>query len=251
MWRRMCGMAGGGAAASVAAALGAASLSGNASASEIVARWTFNGDPATLDVTDGAGTASAVGSVTTTFPIGSPIDKSGSDPLNRAWSVGSFAAQGTGSGTRGMMFQVAPPADAGIVVTWAQRHSSSASRWTRFEYTTDGTSFTSAGLPNEGFMEANLGGDAWMNNMSMDLSKVSGIGGNSKFAFRIVTVFAPGTETYVATGNSSNYSVIGTVRVDMMTITATHLPGPGTASLLGAAALTARGRSRTRRAVGT
>lgn len=226
--------------------VGVAAASGRASAGEIVARWTFNGATGTTSVADGAGTASSVGPVTSTFPIGSPIDKLGSDTQNRAWSVGSFAAQGTGSGTRGVMFQVAPPAGSGITITWAQRHSASSSRWTRFEYTLDGTTFTSAGLPNEGLLEANTGGDTWINDRSVDLSKISGIAGNANFAFRIVTVFAPGTEAYAPTGPISNYTTSGTMRFDMVTVSATHLPGPGTASLLCAAALTVRGRARAR-----
>jgi hypothetical protein len=233
----------------VAAAAGLAGMSAPASAGEIVARWTFNGVGGTTSVSDGAGTASPVGPVTQTFPIGTPLDKVTETDLNRAWSVGSFAAQGTGSGTRGVMFQVAPPSGSGITVTWSQRHSSSSSRWTRFEYTLDGTTFTSAGLPNEGLLEADTGGDQWINDRSMDLSKVSGIAGNANFAFRIVSVFAPGTETYVPTGSVSNYSTSGTMRFDLVTVNAVHLPGPGTASLLGAAVLTARGRSRHRRAL--
>jgi hypothetical protein len=231
----------------LAAVAGVAGASAPASGAEIVARWTFNGVGGTTSVSEGAGTASLVGGATQTFPIGSPTDKVTETELNRAWSIGSFPAQGTGSGTRGAMFQVAPPAESGITITWSQRHSSSASRWTRFEYTLDGTNFTSAGVPNDGLLEANTGGDQWIHDRSVDLSKVAGIGGNANFAFRIVTVFAPGTETYVPTGSVSNYSTAGTMRFDVVTVSAIHLPGPGTASLLGAAALTARGRSRTRR----
>jgi hypothetical protein len=218
----------------------------SASASQIVARWTFNGVSGTTDVADGKGTASPVGPVTQTFPIGSPSDKLGGDPLNRAWSVGSFPANGTGSGTRGVMFQAPTPEGAGIVITWSQRHSSSSSRWTRFEYTLDGSTFTSVGIPNDGLLEANTGGDAWINDRSVDMSKITGVASNPNFAFRIVTVFAPGTETYVPTGSASNYSTSGTMRFDVVTVTATPLPGPGTASLLGAAVLVSRRRTRRR-----
>jgi hypothetical protein len=228
------------------ALVGVAGVAAPASAGEIVARWTFNGVGGTTSVSEGAGTASPVGPVTQTFPVGTPVDKLAEDPLNRAWSVGSFAAQGTASGTRGVMFQVAPPAGSGITITWSQRHSSSSSRWTRFEYTLDGTTFTSVGVPNDGLLEADTGGDQWINDRSVDLSKITGIAGNAKFAFRIVSVFAPGTETYVPTGSISNYSTSGTMRFDLVTVNAVHLPGPGTASLLGAAVLTARGRSRSR-----
>lgn len=233
-------------ATALAVLMGVAGTAGSASASQIVALWNFNGATGTTDVAAGAGTATAVGPVTQTFPIGTPIEKIGNDPLNRAWSVGSFPANGTGSGTCGVMFQVAPPADSGITITWSQRHSSSASRWTRFEYTLDGSTFTSDGIPNGGLLEANTGGDMWINDRSVDMSKIAGVAGNSKFAFRIVTVFAPGTETYVPTGATSNYASIGTVRFDLVTVSAVHLPAPGTASLLCAAALTARGRGRGR-----
>lgn len=234
-------------ALALAAYAGVAAVPMRASAGEIVARWTFNGAAGTTTVADGAGTASLVGPVTQTFPVGSPADKLGEDPLNRAWSVGTFPTNGTGSGTRGVMFQVATPEKSNISISWSQRHSSSSSRWTRFEYTLDGSTFTSAGVPNDGLLEANTGGDMWINGRTVDLSKISGIAGNSSFAFRIVTVFAPGTETYVPTGSASNYSTSGTMRFDLVTVTATPLPGPGTASLLGAAAITARGRGRARR----
>lgn len=198
-------------------------------------------------MTEGAGTASAVGPMTQTFPIGTPLDKLGEDPLNRAWSLGSFPTNGTGSGTRGAMWQVATPANASITITWCQRQSASSSRWTRFEYSIDGTSFTSEGIPNEGLLEATAGPDQWTNDRSVDLSKIAGVAGNPNFAFRVVSVFAPGTQTYVPTGPLANYSTTGTVRFDLMTVTATPLPGPGTASLLGAAAMAARGRARPHR----
>jgi len=235
-------------ALALAACAGWVGTSGDASAGEIVARWTFNGVSGTTNVEQGTGTASPVGPMTQTFPVGTPVEKLGNDPLNRAWSVGSFPTNGTGSGTRGVLFQVPTPAESGITISWSQRHSSSSSRWTRFEYTLDGSTFTSAGIPNDGLLEANTGGDMWINGRSVDLSKISGVAGNANFAFRIVTVFAPGTETYVPTGSASNYSTSGTMRFDLVTVSATPLPGPGTASLLGAAALTARCRRRIHRA---
>ena len=117
----------------------------------------------------------------------------------------------------------------------------------RFEYTLDGTNFTSDGVPNGGLLEASAGPDVWVNDRSVDLSKVAGIAGNANFAFRIMSVFAPGMEMYVPTGATASYSPLGTVRFDIVTVSSTHLPAPGTASLLGAAALAARGKGRSRR----
>lgn len=217
-------------------------------AGEVVTRWTFNGATGTTDPATGSGTATLVGGTTQNFTAGTTTDKFSEDPAqNRAWSVGSFAPTVSGSGTRGVMFQVAPPAGSGITITWSQRHSASSSKWMRFEYTLDGTNFTSDGIPNGGLLEASAGPDVWMNDRTVDLSKVSGIGGNASFAFRIMAVFAPGMDMYVPTGATASYSPLGTVRFDLVTVSATHLPAPGTASLLGAAALTARGMGRRRR----
>ena len=218
---------------------------GDALAGEVVTRWTFNGASGTTSPSEGSGTASLVGGTTQTFPVGSPTDKFAEDSAqNRAWSIGTFPANSTGSGTRGAMWQVATPANAGITITWCQRHSASSSRWTKFEYSIDGTTFTSSGIPNDGLLEATAGADQWTNDRSVDLSKVAGVAGNPNFAFRIVTVFAPGTQIYAPTGPPSNYATIGTVRFDLVTVSATHVPGPGTASLLGAAAMVVRRRAR-------
>lgn len=232
----------------MALAAGTLLTAGDAGASEVVTRWTFNGATGTTSPFTGSGVASLVGGTIETFPVGSPTDKFAEDAAqNRAWSIGSFPANSTGSGTRGAMWQVATPADAGITITWCQRQSASSSRWTRFEYSIDGTNFTSDGVPNDGLLEATAGPDQWANDRSVDLSKIAGVAGNPNFAFRIVSVFAPGTQTYVPTGPLANYATSGTVRFDLMTVSATQVPGPGTASLLGAAAMALRSGTRPRR----
>ena len=235
-------MAGVAALAAVAAAWTGAA---EAQASEVVARWTFNGSSGTTVPAEGSGTISLVGGTSQSFPAGTPTDKFAEDQaLNKSLSIGSFASAAVGSGTRGVMFQMTPPAGAGVTITWSQRHSSSSSRWMRFEYTLDGTNFTSAGVANDGLLEASSGADVWMNDRSVDLSKVSGVAGNPNFAFRIMSVFAPGTETYAPASSTATYSSLGSIRFDLVTVSATHLPGPGTASLLCAAALSMGRRSR-------
>lgn len=233
-----------------AVALATGTLTVPAGASEVVARWTFNGSSGTTVPAEGKGTISLVGGTSQSFPAGTPTDKFAEDQaLNKSLSVASFASATVGSGTRGVMFQVTAPAGSGVTISWSQRHSSSSSRWMRFEYTLDGTSFTSDGLPNDGLLEASAGADTWMNDRSMDLSKVSGIAGNPNFAFRIMSVFAPGSDRYVPAGSTSTYSPLGSIRFDLVTVSATHLPGPGTASLLGAAALSMKRRLRSNRRV--
>jgi hypothetical protein len=76
---------------------------------------------------------------------------------------------------------------------------------------------------------------------------VSGIAGNANFAFRIMSVFAPGSDRYVPAGSTSTYSPLGSIRFDLMTVSTAPVPGPGTATLLGAAALSMKRRVRPQR----
>lgn len=244
MWRMWggCGMgAAHGAAAAVLAAVLWAGGEAAAGTGDTVALWTFNGPSGTTSPAQGSGTATLFGGTTQNFTQGTTTDKHASQSTdNKAWTIGSFPSTAVGSGTRGVMFQCLAPAGTGVVISWSQRNSASSSRWFRFEYTLDGTAFTSAGVPNEGLLEASAGADAWMNDRSIDLTKVAGIAGNPKFAFRITSVFAPGADYYVPTSPTGSYSPLGTVRFDLVHVTAAPVPGPAASSLIGLAALGAR-----------
>lgn len=231
----------------IAAALGVAS----AANAQILTQWNFNfGNDAntgtgTLSPAIGTGTASLVGGATATFASG---DASGgsTDPNvgdDSAWNLTTWAAQGTGSGTRGAQFAVSTLGFTNVVVTWDQRHSNTVSKYFQFQYSTDGSTFSSTGLTNSGIFEATAG-DTWFNNRSVDLTGVAGVANNANFAFRVVAIFAPSTSTYVASNPTGTYGTTGTSRFDMVTVSAAPVPEPASIAAigLGIASLVARRR---------
>lgn len=230
------------------AMLGAATLAASANAA-IITQWSFNdGDGSTSTGTTnpsiGVGLASLLGGATATFASGNSGTGS-SDPEvadDAAWNLSTWAAQGTGSGTRGARFNVSTVGFQSIIVTWDNRHSNTFSKYVRFEYTTDGTNFSSAGIANGGVFEASSGGDTWYNNRSVDLTGVAGVANNANFAFRVVAIFAPSTSSYAASTTSSSYGTTGTLRFDMVTVNGA-VPAPASALLMSMGAL-AIGRRR-------
>jgi MYXO-CTERM domain-containing protein len=101
------------------------------------------------------------------------------------------------------------------------------------QYSTNGTNFTDFGDVITG------AGDAWTS-VSRDLSSLTTTDNNSTFAFRVVSVFAPGTSAYAAAGTT--YAVTGTYGFDLVTVNGTAIPSPGAIALLGFAGLVARRR---------
>jgi len=205
---------------------------------DIITQWTFNnGDGSTGTGTTataiGLGTASLVGGATATFASGNSGTGS-SDPEvadDSGWNLSTWAAQGTDSGTRGARFDVSTAGFQNIIVTWDNRHSNTSSRYVRFEYTLDGSTFSSAGLANSGVFEGNLG-DTWFNNRSVDLSSIAGVANNANFGFRVVSIFAPGSSAYATSNPASSYGTTGTLRFDMVTINGI-IPSPASAALMG------------------
>jgi hypothetical protein len=199
-------------------------FAGNARA-ELLAQWNFNSvepdgmvNTGTNIVSAGAGTASVVGTCTFTNSTGSPRDPAGTD--NSDWNIRSFPPQGTGNKTSGVQFNVSTLGYERIVVTWEQRHSSTASRYIRFQYSTNGVDFIDGSV----FDTTNA---ATHIPRAVDLGTMSGVNNlvnnQANFAFRIVSEFestaiGSGNAQYVATGSGSTYGTGGTWRFDMMTI---------------------------------
>jgi len=226
-------------------ALGASSA--EASAAVQFAAWNFNGPQGTLEASTGVGTAVTIGGTSGTFSLGDPTDDGSAKPAeNKAWNIASFAAQGSGSGERGVRFDVSTTGRSSVVVSWRQRHSNSASRFVQFQYSLDGTTFTSSGLANDGIFEASLGGEVWQPQRTVDLSSIAGAADNAKFAVRIVSVFAPGTSGYAATAAGGNYSAAGTIRFDLVAFSGTPVPAPAAAGLGVAGGVLALGGGRRR-----
>lgn len=210
--------------------LGSLALAGSANA-QLIAQWNFNSNPpdaststGTLTPSVGSGTASLIGGTTSTFASG---DASGgsTDPAtgdDSGWNVTTFPSQGSGNRTAGVQFTLSGPVPwpvgaTGLEVKWDQRHSNTASRYARFQYSTDGTSWTDGSL-----YDANAGGDKWYNARTETLSGV--VPSSWGFAFRIVSEFAPSTSQYAPSTTTVSYGTGGTWRFDMVTVSA--IPEP-------------------------
>jgi hypothetical protein len=150
---------------------------------DLISEWNFNASNTTPST--GGGVASLIGGTTGTFASGT-----GSSDLglpNSAWNTTTYPAQGTGSGTAGVMFMVDTTMFEDITVEFDHRQSNTGSRFLALEYTLDGgSSWTAANV-----FEATLGGALWHNDRLTDLSAIAGADNNPNFGFRIVSIFAP------------------------------------------------------------
>jgi hypothetical protein len=222
---------------------------------DIVTQWNFNG-PSSATVPGGtssplpsvgAGTASLIGGITASFASGTATGGS-SDPVttsppNYAWNTTGYGAQGSGSGERGVQFQASTAGFFDIGVSFDLRHSNTSSRFVQFQYSLDGTNFSSKNLVDDGIFEATLGGDTWYNLRTVSLAGIAGASNNANFAFRIVAIFAPGTSDYVASTATSTWAGTGTLRYDMVTVMGV-VPAPGVVATLALAGLVGSRRRR-------
>ncbi|MGL4423919.1 MAG: PEP-CTERM sorting domain-containing protein [Gemmataceae bacterium] len=220
------------------AAIGQLAVSGHAFAQGVLTQWNFNGPNATSvpggtgspTPVVGVGTAALVGGTTATFASGNASGGS-TDPVTDAtdfgWNTTNYAAASAENKQRGAQFNVNTAGFESLVITFDTRHSNTSSRFVQLQYSTDGTTFVDA---PSGQFSATVG-DTWFNNRSVDLSAITGVNDNPNFAFRIVTAFDPAGSSYVASTNTSTYGITGTLRYDMVTVTATPVPEP--ASILG------------------
>jgi hypothetical protein len=196
---------------------------------DTVAQWNFNSAVADANTATGttspfigAGSASLIGGITSSFASG---DASGgsSDPAtgdDSGWQTTTYAAQGAGNNTRGVQFNVSTLGLADVVINYDLRHSNTSSRYEQVQYSLDGSTFVD-------FMtfDGNAG-DTWFKTRTVDLSAIAGADNNASFAFRVVATFAPGTSAYAASSAAGTYGSSGTWRFDMVTVSAAPVPEP-------------------------
>jgi len=201
-----------------------------------LAFWDFNDNDAIVDGGVNGGTLSLVGGVTNptgTF-AGSPLD-SGSP--NRGYQTTNYPAQGTGNLTAGIVFNTPTTGYINVTVQFDVRWSNTASKYLRFQYTTDGTTWISGPQLVAG------GGDQWYSQgpgagsrFLVDFTGITAVDNNPSFAFRILAEFAPDENNYhgARDGNAAGYGTRGTVRYDLVEVRGEVIPEPASMLALGA-----------------
>ena len=197
----------------------------------LLARWDFNN---TNDVATGPAPAIGSGSATTVggnnayFPAGTF-----SDPAivlgftNGGWNTQYYPSNaGESNKQAGVEFRVSTAGQKDIMVAWEERHSNTASKYQRFQYSTDGINFV------DGPVMTYAVTDNSFVLFSVDLSGIAGVSKNPNFAFRIVTEWestatGAGVDRFVGTTSYGGGLSGGTIRYDLMTIYGNTAPaGP-------------------------
>lgn len=189
----------------------------SAGQSSAIAQWNFsntNGSTTSPAPSIGTGVASLVGGVIPSSPVWATGSSTDPNPTNSAWNTTSYPAQGTANKTAGVQFKVSTVGWQNIVVRWDVRASGSASKYTRLQYTTNGTTFIDYPTANS------LAGTAFESKTN-DLAGIPGVNNSTNFAFRIVAEFES-SAINDANANyapaSSTYGTAGTLRYDMVTV---------------------------------
>ncbi len=202
----------------------------------IITQWNFNSNPpdantatGTTTPSIGAGTASVVGGVVSAFGDADAFGGS-SDPAvgdDSRFQATGWPAQGTGNKTAGFQYDVSTVGFKDIVVTLDDSVSINVSRYWRFQYTTDGSTWNDSTL-----FDLDLGAAtaaSWFNGLSVDLSSISAVDNNPNFGIRFLAEFAPTTSAYeqaASTNPNAAYNPAAQNRHDMVTVNGVVIPEP-------------------------
>lgn len=205
-------------------------LFAGAARGEVIAYWNFNSQPAdgntdtgTLTPALGVGTAATLGGVAAAFTAANGSSDTAVDNSN--WRITGWPAQGVGNKSHGIRFAVGTVGFRRIRVDFDLRHSNSASRYVRLQYTTNGVGFFDHAV-------ITMPAETWVNEQSISLAGVPGVEDNPLFAVRFVTEFertatGAGLQGYVPSNPGSTYGTGGTVRFDMVIVSGDPLtPDP-------------------------
>ena len=238
------------------AALGCAASLGSAT---VIAKWDFNSYPSDGSSTTGVltpvvgwGYANRVGAVTGTFARGASdnlllgydkmpnvlIDPEDANNNNSGWNLANFAAQGTGSGTRGAEFLVSTAGYTDIRVSFAMRLSNTSSRYWRLDYTLDGSTWSTKEYFDHNYCYLwGANQTPWYDHF-VDFTGVAGAADNPNFGIRILAVFQDeatgvGDALYIPHSPGSTYGTSGTGRFDLVSFEGREaVPEPATLTAL-------------------
>jgi len=188
---------------------------------EVIALWNINSQPldadsntGTLTPIIGSGTATAVGAVTHSFTASNGSSDSQADNSN--WRITNWPAQGMGNKSNGVRFAVNTAGYRRIRLEFDLRHSNTASKYVRLQYTTNGVNFTDHAV-------ISMPAETWVNEQRVSFDGIPGVENNPNFGFRFVTEFqstaiGSGTAGYVPSATGSSYGINGTLRFDMIIV---------------------------------
>lgn len=226
-------------------------------------KWDFNvalGPNNAPAPSFGAGSATPVGmnggnnAADIVAATGNPVSSDPGVP-NNAWRVRGGTSNGW-SGTTpllsGAQFNASTAGAQNIVVSFEVHATDGSARHAQFQYTTDGTNFTSLG----DLIDFNLSFDGFKA-FSYDLSSIPAVNNNPSFGFKLVSAFSPveftnangvqpaNTAFQRASGTTQVYTgAAGNWRFDLVSIDS--VPEPSSLGLAGLA-ITAGGLRRARR----
>lgn len=188
-----------------------------------IAQWNFDGSVNTP--TTGIGTLTLIGGTEENIQTGTGACNcpyvAGNPSTGKAYTIKTFPALGTASGTAGFQFLVSTVNNTNITVTFDPRGSNTSSRFQQYQYTTDGTNW---------IVLSNNGGALTSSFLTtpVSLTMPAVCDNKSSFGFRIVSIFNPASSDYspvgfAATPTPSNYAVTGAWRIDNFTVSGTNL----------------------------
>ncbi|MEI8040592.1 MAG: hypothetical protein WCL11_04230 [Verrucomicrobiota bacterium] len=193
-----------------------------------VARWDFNATNSlatNAPITSiGTGTATVVNGTKGLFNAGTSSDPAGTPGSgNSGWTTTTYGSSSAPNKQAGAQFNVSTLGYQDILLAWEQRHSDAASKYTRLQYSTDGSNFVDG---NAFTMLATNNSFVFY---TSDLSAILGVNNNANFAFRIVseweaTAIGNNNSNYV--GTVSSYDTGGTIRFDLMSVYGNPLGAP-------------------------
>lgn len=204
---------------------------------DVIVQWNFNsvppdGTPTTgTNVTSvGSGTAALIGGTAGSFSTGSTNDPATSAD-DSGWQTTDYPVQSTGDKTAGVEFYASTAGYTNIVVRWDQRVTTSASKYYRLQYTTDGNSLITVSPPIT--MIAAPSTQSYYETQTNSFAGTPGVANNPNFRFRIVSEFqfnaiGSGANAYVTVSNTTYSPTSGNVRFDYVTVSGTLIPGGNT-----------------------